>query len=578
MKRSITTIAIAFIIVTMLAWACAFGTEWSNELYGSGRNEMYGSWSGSGTGDGNIPSTVYSSDGASGTTPLYVPPLGSMAGVMVRKADANWMIADNTTDINVRDINVGGSLRGVIIRGNSMWVTPEANLQTAYNSLKSSTYNTAMGTLAVGSRRCLNISPGNYNQPLTLDTDYVDVAGTGATPNDVNIWQSAASATLTQTANDARLTNFKVANTYGVAATGGCRAFVINASDNSASIYRYLNFTRPDINATSGGKYGQESVWGQSDISGLWEYCNADYAGWRTADNKSLNATMVWCNGGFSSFGGDNDGNEAGTGTIGGKFYHCTGGVHSWGGCGSFGMAITSAAYFEDCNAGYQSFAIGKTFDGTALRCTAGYSSFGGDGNTAAGSVAVSLHPGAFTGKAVDCQAFNSSGQNSTLNHSFGQAFSNSVLSGTLIRCKIGDDVNLAKGVRSNQYSTDANSTIEDCFPPTRTHGAVDVNIHGFENGQTFWKSGTATKVFRLPNAYLGRRYIIIDGTDTAGADVNVKPQAADSIVDINGVSLSAGEGFLSDGDIFSLIELWVYKDNTWHITRQIGTWVQEAP
>ena len=275
---------------------------------------------------------------------------------------------NSSTDANVRDINVGGSLRGVFIRGNSMWVTPEANLQTAYNALKSSTYDAAMGTLAVGSRRCLSISAGNYNQTLVLDTNYVDIVGTGASPNDVNIWFAGHGTTVTQICDDTRLTNFKIASSGAVAGDYG---FSINASDNSPSVYRYVVFRKG--NAAS---YGKETIFGFSNVAGLWEYCVGDNFSWRVDVNMNFNPTMLWCRAGTYSFGGDQNNVLSGTGTIGGKFYHCNAGDYGFGGCTAWGTPCDSGSYFEDCNAGKQSFAMGNNFAGTAIRCTAGINSF----------------------------------------------------------------------------------------------------------------------------------------------------------------------------------------------------------
>ena len=204
MKRLI----ISAFIVTMLACTCAFGTAWSNEMYGSGRNEMYGIWgdgngTGTGTGDANIPSTVYSSDGASGTTPLYVPPLGDANGPMCRDADGNWapctaqeitdVIGDvaATLDANsnviigdmnvVRDINVGNTLRyfnsktGNVIKVDSNGVTTPYIESADTATARGTAFLAALAASQAGDKIYIN---GDFN---TNTTQVVH-------PNDVKVY------------------------------------------------------------------------------------------------------------------------------------------------------------------------------------------------------------------------------------------------------------------------------------------------------------------------------------------------------------------------------------------------------
>ena len=202
MKRLI----ISAFIVTMLACTCAFGTAWSNEMYGSGRNEMYGIWgdgNGTGTGDANIPSTVYSSDGASGTTPLYVPPLGDANGPMCRDADGNWapctaqeitdVIGDvaATLDANsnviigdmnvVRDINVGNTLRyfnsktGNVIKVDSNGVTTPYIESADTATARGTAFLAALAASQAGDKIYIN---GDFN---TNTTQVVH-------PNDVKVY------------------------------------------------------------------------------------------------------------------------------------------------------------------------------------------------------------------------------------------------------------------------------------------------------------------------------------------------------------------------------------------------------
>lgn len=65
---------------------------------------------------------------------------------------------------------------GLMRPGNSIWVTPDDNIDEAYNWLASSDRNGDMGTISASNRRTLILTPGTYSDDITIDTNYVDVS------------------------------------------------------------------------------------------------------------------------------------------------------------------------------------------------------------------------------------------------------------------------------------------------------------------------------------------------------------------------------------------------------------------
>ena len=300
--------------------------------------------------------------------------------------------------------------------GNAMIVYPGDDLAAKYNWLKSSDRDAKMGALSSTNPRTLILAPGGYTltSALVLDTDYVNIIGL-ASPEDTVVAGAMSSTIVEQTANTISLANFTIQNTN---ADGG-DGLKIDAADNSDSVYKYMNFWT--VKQISSGVYGMQ------DINGTWEFCNSDDFAWVCAPDKKLSATMFYCTAGFKSYAGDNGGVEI-TGTL----KHCTGGDQSFGGCGMYGCPISGQ--LEDCEAGYNSYAMGKEFSGVAIRCKGGTNCFGGWKGSG-------TYYGTFSGYVEDCQVVGG--------FSFGTGHASCVLSGQLRNCIIGSTDAYSQGVLS---------------------------------------------------------------------------------------------------------------------------------
>lgn len=65
---------------------------------------------------------------------------------------------------------------GFMRPGTSRWITPDDDLDAAYNWLSSSDRDGFMGDATANNRRTLVLTPGSYSGNLTIDVNYVDVA------------------------------------------------------------------------------------------------------------------------------------------------------------------------------------------------------------------------------------------------------------------------------------------------------------------------------------------------------------------------------------------------------------------
>jgi hypothetical protein len=338
--------------------------------------------------------------------------------------------------------------------GNILVVSPADDIIAKYNWLKSAQRDGQMGTLSANNRRVLALLPGRYviTALFVLDTDYVDAAGFSGTSGNTVIERSGGGYVVRQTADTIELSWIKILNSGSAFGDG---AFDVNAvNNNGLSMYRHVEFRKPN------GYPSSTSVYGTSDIGGLWEFCEGDGQFCGTATNRSLTGTFRFCTGGSGSFhcGG-------GISVISGTFIHCTAGDHSFGGttlsgrfeycaAGNFsfggsagGAGNNCSGTFKYCTAGDQSFAMGKTFSGKAVGCTGGYRCF-------AGYIGSGGDRPFFTGEARDCVAKG---------ESFGGGSDQGECSGTLIGC------------RSTEMTTAlrvAGAHIEDCYFAVTAGGA----------------------------------------------------------------------------------------------------------
>lgn len=234
-------------------------------------------------------------------------------------------------------------------------VTPGDNLQTAYDWLKSSDRDVAMGALTFTNRRTLILSAGTYSiaYALTLDTNFVDVVGLGS----ATIERSDAGAAIYQTAADVRLEGIECMGSNhntsygllvkneirGTAATVATAAGVITLTKASSGIG---NAAR-DIDATEWPD--EVYIWGGSTTAGWYTVkasSSADAVVLLTAPTDSagdvnfsycpqqsiyrrckFNTRYLIANGGAAAF---NYGACVSRGHFSGQWYDCEGGHNSF--------------------------------------------------------------------------------------------------------------------------------------------------------------------------------------------------------------------------------------------------------
>jgi len=308
---------------------------------------------------------------------------------------------------------------------NAVYIQSGENPITKYDWLKSASRDTQMGAASAINRRVLVLTPGQYTLTATwtLDTDYIDVMGSGAAPDDIVVTRATGGNTVVQTADDVRLSGFTIRNTGNA---NGDNGFSLNADDNSSSIYRFMRFRQTNVTAY---RHPVTSETGK-DINGLWEFCKSDSFGW-LAEGGELSGTFRFCEAGYTSFSGH------GCTGITGQFEFCKGGDASFGGSGCTTADITGTFYY--CTGGDGSFgaALGAVvlFSGRAIGCVSGYGSFGGRAG------------GVMNGYCQDCVAdyHNQYG-------SFGTGVGNT-MAGVCVNCRIGTLEEYKTGIRKSLAS-----------------------------------------------------------------------------------------------------------------------------
>lgn len=344
-------------------------------------------------------------------------------------------------------------------KANTLVVFPGDNLAAKYAELCTAGN---MGTLSATNRRLLLLMPGTYTltSTLTLDTNYVDVAGTGA-PDNTIICGNISYATLVpsrmsviyQTANDIRLARLKVLTT---ATENYSCAYSVNASNNAASIVQDCIF-----DMTNNVDY-QKTIYSsrfENDNYGTFRRCVTGVYGWRLAAGKNLGGLFEDCYSGDKSFGGDGD--STGNGMLTGTFRRCYSGAWSYGGGGIYGLKCGPTALFEYCIAGDNSYAMGKEFAATARWCKGGVNCFAGYMYSESAQ-----YYSAFTGRAEFCITDGG--------NSFGMGHASCAQSGVIINCLNGN--------KESDITTASASTVTD----NGTRATVTTNT-GVANTDIKW-------------------------------------------------------------------------------------------
>jgi len=371
---------------------------------------------------------------------------------------------------------------------NAMLVNPGDDVTVKYNWLKSANRDAAMGALSATNRRTLVLAPGKHTATSlwTLDTNYVDVVSLSGDTEGTVVERAGGGAVVKQAADTINLCGFKI---YNSGDSAGDHAFEIDATDNSLSTYRFMDFRKTYAKMTA------SSVLGTSHINGLWEFCEGNTYFLNTAASKNLAGIFRFCTGDSYSFKVGSGGVLSGTfenctggdssfngGTLSGTFKPCKAGDYSFGGSSSDSAGGNECSgTFWNCQAGDNSYAMGAAFSGLAIDCIAGERGFGG--NFDSGSAY-----GTFTGEARGCH---------TTSMGFGGGRDDSAgCSGNLFRCRCTNQpsaLRVASGVRLEDcYIQSVGSEIECVFVTTDTTPPV------FYNCTLIAGSGTAYSIKAL--------------------------------------------------------------------------------
>jgi len=246
--------------------------------------------------------------------------------------------------------------------------------------------------------------------------------------------EAADTTTIEQSAADVQLKGFAIAQLSGDA-TGSYHAFYVSDS-NLGSRYDQMYFWHRAPNPENSLR---APVAFDQHVDGTWTRCIANAYAWRVGrvafghTDSEFRATMIDCEAGAFSFIGDWATGDTQKAT-GCRLVRCKAigkhdtdgsGYGSFAGCGIWALEIDSTCYFEDCEAGDNSFGLGSALvgacAGTFIRCRGGANCFGGTTNA--------NYVGQFDGYAEDCYG----GPGSFGGRASGIAVGS--LTGTLNRC-----------------------------------------------------------------------------------------------------------------------------------------------
>jgi len=295
-----------------------------------------------------------------------------------------------------------------------------ANLAAAYAAAKSLT--PGGNALSATNRALVFIPSGGYavNSTFTLDAEYVDLCGMGGSRGTRIYGTVLGDGVVKQTARDVRLSDLWIDNLsegqLGTQTAGLMIDTSAGGGHNDASIYSRLYCAiageiRQNATASAMAR--------NCDFAGTWIDCAGGWAAFYALYGYKFRPTMYNCRAGNHGFGGEDS-------TIDGAILHnCIGGDECFGGCDSIGASCTAASYFYNCEAGDDSFSLGRETAGNYFNCRGGSECFGG---TADGT-----NQGIFSGIAIGCQATGCS---------FGMQYytageKNSYMSGRLERCRL---------------------------------------------------------------------------------------------------------------------------------------------
>jgi len=312
--------------------------------------------------------------------------------------------------------------------GNSIIVTPDMNQQAKYDWLKSSDRNAVMGALSATNRRTFfKIGKSLLTASFVADANYVDFVGLDG---DAEFGCDAAGiSTFRQKAGDIHFKNIRFRHSKSAMTS---HAFVLDLTgmsfDNGASLYEDCEFRNPNAMP-----WRSETMWGVTDINGIWRRVNADAAFARVTTNKNFYGDWEDVNAGDWSYIGDqNNYGQSATGIAEPKMRRCRGGNQSFSGCFAFATNFGPNTIVIDCDMGDNSGGMGVILDGLWVRNTGKKNCFGGTIYT------TSSCYGKVYGHVEDCI--------STGGLSFGMGKSGCVQSGSMQNNRCGSSASYATG------------------------------------------------------------------------------------------------------------------------------------
>lgn len=388
--------------------------------------------------------------------------------------EATNQAATNATSLMTRGLTdaryVGDTTSTIVAR-------PGDNLVTKYTAAKALTPQGAAKSAI--NRATLLICPGTYAlaATLTLDADYVDVVGLGATESTPSVKLTGFALTVSSTVKNVVVSGIEAA-TLNVGEVPDNLIATSNYSNVGGDTYvatfpkefTVVNGQVVELRSFEGGVpnsytpspfspgfyvvtnvtpstfqlVGMQLVVPSYAVGELVPVANARF---RTdarkfvdcaspgdfafgTDSAGCTATLINCVGGAYAFGGGTWGSGS---YSSGTFINCVGKDHSFGGNGeasgyykdcrgghnSFGGSYHASGHFEDCvggNAAFGGMADQEFYgaSGTFIRCVGGARSFGYGGSAAVAS-----------GKFTDCVGGD-------------QSFGGYYVTGTFVRCKAG--------------------------------------------------------------------------------------------------------------------------------------------
>ena len=291
----------------------------------------------------------------------------------------------------------------------------------------------------------VRVPPGEYNlgsQQLIINTDYVNVVGSGVARNNSAIGTKSVPATYIYGGNPSSVVRVSAGHTEvrGLRVLNTYTGHAIDASPGGGPNVdqRLLDIYAKVTDTTKAGIYG-------STLAGYYQNCHSDNA---MLQCDTFIGVADHCTGGDYSFGARNDMSSSPCSMVG-VLSHCTAENYSFG-YGEYGDGIFDG-YAEFCRGKNYCFGASRnaagdpsvegSLGGEVVHCRAGTYSFGSgsDGKSSNG----------FTGLAVDCTADSFSFGGGPMGTFAGRAercvsgpdsFGGSTLFGELIDCEWRQD------------------------------------------------------------------------------------------------------------------------------------------